>query len=270
MTTSIITGPTASGKSAFALEKCTQDSTFEIINADSLQQYRGLDIGTAKPSREEQARVPHHVLDTHNPDQQATVQDWLLAVQKAESAIHARGHHALIVGGSIFYLKAYLFGLWDAPPTDPDFRAACAPQSTEELFAKLGPTAIHPHDRYRIIRALEIMRHGPIIPHIKKDSRVPLLILDCQDTARIQERTRSMLDKGLIEEVLKLKPYWQSRPLQSVGYKETINYLQGIKPVSRSLAPGTQGLIDEIVLATRQLAKKQRTFLKNLAATYPF
>lgn len=275
--TVILTGPTASGKSGWALALAQRHRDVEIINADSLLVYRGLDIGTAKPTAEELAAVPHHLIDIRDPDQPYTAGDFVREVETALSLIHQRGRRALIVGGTAFYLRALLFGLWDSPPSDPTVRTALEALTNPELYARLesqdaaAARRIGINDRYRMLRFLEIIQLTGNLPSDLRaaetreaDPRFELVVIDRQDealSARIAQRTAQMLAAGLLNEAQSLRSRWpRARALQSVGYKQSVDYLDGIKPAGRKIPEGLAGLAQEITLATRQLVKRQRTF----------
>jgi tRNA dimethylallyltransferase len=283
--TAILTGPTAVGKTALALE-AAQARGLEIVNADSLLFYRGMDIGTAKPTASERARVPHHLIDIRDPDEAFTAGDFYRLVETTLADIHARGQRALIVGGTGFYLKALLFGLWEGPGTDPDLREELEGRPLGELYGELqardpeSALRIGPNDRYRLVRAIEILRLSGKSPTelqaevpATPDPRFALWICE-RDPAelhdRIARRARQMVEEGLVEEVRKLRAkYPGARPLGAVGYKEVMRHLEGGAPEGRRIREGEEGLRDEIELATRQLVKKQRTWFKNLAARVP-
>lgn len=275
----ILAGPTASGKTSFALE-IARLFDLEIINADSLLVYRYFDIGTAKPSHQELESVPHHLINIRDPLESFTAADFVRAVHALSTDLQRRKKRALIVGGTHFYLKALCLGLWDAPETQPEFRKSLEPVELSELFERLrlqDPSyaeKIGASDRYRIIRALEILEFSSKRPselefeaaQKQPDPRFPLLWIDRSPEeieARIQARTHQMLQDGLIEETRRLlENYPQARALTSVGYRQVVDFLRGISPPGRTLRPGTEGLSDEIQLATRQLVKSQRTFLR--------
>jgi tRNA dimethylallyltransferase len=278
----VLAGPTASGKTQFALELC-EKLGLEIINADSLLVYRGFDIGTAKPGMEERSRVPHHLIDIRDPLEAFTAADFVRQVHALHASLTQVGRRALIVGGTHFYLKALCQGLWDAPPTHPEFRSALDGVETQELHARLGQkdpahaSKIGPADRYRIIRALEIIEFSGRKPSDLEaeaearspDPRFPLLRIDRTSEeleARIRLRTGQMLEQGLIEETRTLmKAHPGARALGSVGYRQVVDHIEQRAPAGRKLRPGLAGLEDEIRLATRQLVKSQRTFLGGLS-----
>jgi tRNA dimethylallyltransferase len=280
--TPILTGPTASGKTAFALDLASRFE-LEIINADSLIVYRGFDIGTAKPTREELNRVPHHLIDIRDPEENYTAADFVRDVERLTREIHSREKRALIVGGTPFYLKALTFGLWEAPATNPEFRKAVENDPTSQLFEQLQvldpahAAKIGPADRYRIIRSLEILQFSGRKPSELEaeakqrgaDPRFPLWVMDRAPEElekRIHLRTRAMLEQGLIDEARHLRDaHPTARALGSVGYAQALDHLDGKMPPGRLLRPGQAGLTDEIELATRQLVKAQRTFLRGMA-----
>jgi tRNA dimethylallyltransferase len=286
--TIVLTGPTASGKTALALEMAELarergQAPIEVINADSMQVYRGMDIGTAKPTREELARVPHHLIDVRDPSQPYTAGDFVRETRAAIAAIEGRGHRALVVGGTGFYLRALFWGIWDGPAAHPAIRARLGAEPLQELHARLlarDPESAHrigPADRYRLTRALELIELGGKTPtEIESehagapDPSLRLWIVDREPAElerRMRARVRQMLDQGLIDETKRIRAeYAGSRALSAVGYKEVCAYLEGEPPAGRKIAPGIEGLASEIELATRQLIKKQRTWFKNLLA----
>ncbi len=278
----ILTGPTASGKTALALELARRFAPIELINADSLCIYRGMEIGTAKPTPQERAEIPHHLIDVNNPDEEFTAGDFVRRVHEAVAAIEARGARALIVGGTGFYLRALRHGLWEAPRSEPALRAqleATPNSALHDALLLIDPPAaarIGPNDHYRLVRAIEIYRLSGRTPsqleqqeQTQPDPRFPLWVVDRDPTeleARITLRTRQMLDAGLVEEARSLQERFPgARPLKSVGYRETLDYLAGRPPEGRTIAPGLEGLRAEIELGTRQLARKQRKWFRTEA-----
>ncbi len=279
--TPILTGPTASGKTAFALALAERHG-LEILNADSLLVYRGFDIGTAKPTPEERGDIPHHLIDIRDPEQSFTAADFVREIEAALQKIHERGRRALIVGGTPFYLKALSFGLWEAPPTHEDYRRSIADEATDSLFEQLREldpahaVKIGSSDRYRLVRALEILRFSGRRPseleaearNRAPDPRFPIWVLDRPQQElenRIHQRTNAMLLAGLIEETRRLRDaHPTARALGSVGYAQVVDHLDERQPRGRKRRPGIDGLTDEIRLATRQLVKAQRTFFRGL------
>ena len=288
----ILTGPTAVGKSSlaidFALEyKRQTQHTLEIINADSVCFYQEFNIGSAKPNALELKSVPHHLIDIAHPNQNYHAGDFLRDCTRILDEIHSRGNRALIVGGSGFYLKALRLGLWDAPATSPELREKLSKEELPVLFERLK--AIDPihaekiggNDRYRIIRALEIFELSGKIPSAL-ESAMPtepnpnfeLWTIDRDKeelAARMKPRIQAMLDAGLLDEVKQLqKNYPESRTLHAVGYQQVLNYFEGVTPEGRKVKPGLEGLMNEIELAHRQLAKQQRTWFKSLEPNHTF
>lgn len=282
----ILTGPTATGKSGLALTFAALYPEIEIINADSLLVYKGMNIGTAKPSRAELEQVPHHLIDVSNPDEAFTAGEFKRAAETAITEIQGRGKKPLIVGGTGFYLKSLLFGLWNAPAADLEIRKKLEESTNVELSEKLGKidsvaaTRIGLKDRYRLIRALELYQLTGQTPTAlqaavpnEPDSRFRLWVIDRPLEVlyqRIELRTQMMLEEGLIEEYQKLDARFpKARSLQAIGYAQVRDYLAGIVPPGRKLRPGVEGLQDEITLATRQLVKQQRTWFRGLVSKVP-
>jgi tRNA dimethylallyltransferase len=276
-----MTGPTACGKTAFALELAARWN-LEIINADSLLVYRDFNIGTAKPTPEERQGIPHHLIDIRSPEETYTAAEFVRDVERLLLDLTLRSRRAIIVGGTPFYLKALCFGLWDAPPTQPAFRETLEGVSTQSLYEKLlaqdseHALKLGSQDRYRLIRALEILEFSGKKPSLLEqeakqrspDPRFPLWVMDrpAQELEqRISQRIDAMLASGLVDEVQALRErYSQARALKSVGYAQTLEYLDQTPPRGRVRRPGLDGLRDEIQLATRQLVKSQRTFFRGL------
>ncbi|MBL7715393.1 MAG: tRNA (adenosine(37)-N6)-dimethylallyltransferase MiaA [Bdellovibrionales bacterium] len=279
----IITGTTASGKTALALELAAQmksvGARVEIINADSLLVYRGLDIGTAKPSSDELKRLKHHLIDTHFPNETYTAGDFARDVNQILESDDGQTCF-LIVGGTGFYLKALLFGIWDGPKADPEVRARLEKETNESLHQKLtlkdpiSAAKIAQADRYRLVRALEIIEISGKLPseleaqsNKSPDPRFDLIILDRPNPElfeRIEKRTKQMLEQGLVDETKRaLDRYGDCAPLGSVGYAQVVDHIRGIAPQGRK----STTLSEEISLATRQLVKRQRTWFKG---QFPF
>ncbi len=279
MKTLILTGPSASGKSALAFELAKNRGRTHIINADSLQVYRDFNIGTAKPTQEELDQIPHHLISITDPTEIFTAGDFVREAMGALEKIHAKNDRAIIVGGTGFYLKALLFGIWTEQKIDPVLRSELEKKTNYELFEQLmssDPTSakrMGPNDRYRLIRSLELITLTGKTPTEFQEAEpkepnpeFDLWVLDRPKAdleSRISTRIKSMLEKGLIEEVVALRvKYPDSRALDSVGYREVCAYLTGKKPQGRVVAEGIKGLQSEIELATRQLVKQQRTWIR--------
>ncbi len=272
----LICGPTASGKTAAAIE-LAQEIDAEIISADSGQIYRGLDIGTAKPSLEEQERVRFHLIDVVNPDQLFSAAEFAERAGQAIQEIQSRGKKVLIVGGTGLYLKALEYGLFEGPSRDPQIRQELEDQindrgviSLHQDLLKVDPEAasqIPSTNRHRLIRALEVYRitGQPISELWKKHSKgqspfsfekiginPPKEILH----QRIDERVERMIQKGLLKEVEGLLEKWGACApgLKIIGYKEMIAHLHD--QILRDEA------IELIKVHTRQYAKRQMTWFK--------
>lgn len=271
----VLAGPTASGKSALAF-KLAHLFPFEIINADSLQVYRGMDIGSAKPTLEEQAEVPHHLIDVANPDEPYNAGRFVVDAEAAIRGIRGRGRLPMVVGGTGMYIRALLRGLDDLP-SDPAVREALSGRweaeggeaMHAELLAKDPETAarVHPADRLRVTRALEIAAvagkpasalraqwevRAPRHPHLFLALRPEREAL----YARIDARVDEMFRRGLLDEVrgLLAKGYGPSlKPMGALGYRHAVSHLVGGVPCTRA--------VEEMKRDTRHYAKRQLTWL---------
>jgi tRNA dimethylallyltransferase len=278
----ILTGPTASGKSALALDLAEQLNA-EIVSADSMTLYRGMDIGTAKPSAADRERVPHHLIDMLDPWESASVAWWLDRAAAAVADIEGRGKTALFVGGTPFYLKALLCGLFPSPPIDHDLRrkleAEAESQGPEGLHARLvavdpvSARRLHRNDVRRVVRALEVwhLTGRPIsewqrqawwdgdTPRFRRGSCLVVDVPRPELYARVDRRVEAMFAAGWVDEVRRLRvlPQPVSREAsRALGYQEIGEFLDG----RRSL-PET---IPEVQLRTRQYAKRQLTWFRAL------
>jgi tRNA dimethylallyltransferase len=278
----ILTGPTASGKSALALDLALQLDA-EIVAMDSMTLYRGMDVGTAKPSPDDRRRVPHHLLDVLDPWESASVAWWLGRAADCCREIVARGRKVLFVGGTPLYLKALLRGLFDGPPGDAAVRARLeadaqrdGPPALHDRLARIDPvsaTRLHPNDVRRVVRALEVReltgrslsdwqtewREPPATAEVAS-ARCLCLEVDREELyARIDARAERMLAGGLLDEAATLRGAARlpSREAsQAVGYREAFDFLDG--KLSREQA------LDRIQTRSRQLAKRQRTWFRSL------
>lgn len=279
----ILTGPTGSGKSAVALDLAGRLNA-EIVCMDSMTLYRGMDVGTAKPTADEQARVPHHLIDVLNPWESGSVAWWLERAAEACRQIRGRNRRPLFVGGTPFYLKALRHGLFDAPPVDPAVRprleleaerigAEAFHRRLAEVDAKAA-RRVHPNDVRRVVRALEVFEAtGRPISDLQQtwdspaETRIPCVYLDWPRDElyrRIDARVDSMLAAGWVDEVARLRQ--SPRPLSkeasaALGYRELLSHPAGVA-VSEELA-------DTIRLRTRQFAKRQLTWFRNLSDCPP-
>jgi tRNA dimethylallyltransferase len=303
-----VMGPTASGKSAFALE-IAERLDGEIVSVDSAVVYRGLDIGTAKPTRAEQARVRHHLVDVREPWQPYSAAEFAADARRAVDGILARGKLPVLAGGTGLYFRALLHGLADMPEADESMRAEIAAEAGARGWAALhaeladvDPEAaarIHATDAQRIQRALEVFRlTAKPISAWQRDARgerlpakVLGLVLAPRDRAvlhqRIEARFDAMLAAGFLDEVRKLRelPELRSHPrpldlpaLRAVGYRQAWEYLDAFPspPVGEGgRRPGVGGpafddFRDRAIAATRQLAKRQLTWLRGESAALRF
>ena len=277
-------GPTASGKSAYALE-LAQRLDGEIVSVDSALVYRGLDIGAAKPMREELMQVPHHLIDLREPWQPYSAAEFALDARKAIDAIVAKGKLPILAGGTGLYFRALLDGLAEMPDADEAMRAAIAAEADERGWAALhaelaqvDPAAaarIHATDAQRIQRALEVYRlSGKPISAWQREAqrtRLPLKILKLALSPpqravlheRIERRFDAMLDAGFLDEVrvLRALPELAAHPrpldlpaLRAVGYRQAWEYLDGDCDAAT--------FRERAIAATRQLAKRQFTWLR--------
>jgi tRNA dimethylallyltransferase len=275
----LLLGPTASGKSALAMALARQ-LPLEIVSVDSAQVYRGMDIGTAKPTREERAEVPHHLIDLRDPAQPYSAADFLRDATDAIAAIRARGRLALVVGGTMLYARALRSGLSDLPPADAGLRARLSAQAQRDgwpaMHAALArvdaatAARLPPNDSQRIQRALEVFElTGVPLSQLQRGPRpsalalrtIALLPADRSAMhARIAQRFDAMLAAGLLDEVRALMRRGDlsaDLPSQrSVGYRQAWEHLQGRTDAPMFRATALQ--------ATRQLAKRQMTWLRSM------
>ena len=280
-----LVGPTASGKTAAALalaEALQAQGGAEIISMDSALVYRGMDIGTAKPSRAERAQVPHHLIDTIEPTQSYSAAEFARDAARLIGEIRARGKTPLLVGGTLLYLKALTEGLDDLPPADPQVRA-----QIQQRAQALGWPALHaqlqqldpvtaqrlaPQDSQRIGRALEvwILTGRPLSAFHQGAAartpgwRMPVISLEPLERAwlhaRIARRFEAMVAEGLIDEVRALRARGDLHPelpaMRCVGYRQV---WQGLDEGWSAAA-----MLERGIFATRQLAKRQLTWLRSL------
>lgn len=275
----ILAGPTAVGKTAISIP-VAQALQAEILNIDSRQLYRQMQIGTAKPTRVERAQVRHHLLDLLAPDQTTNAAAFVRAAEQALEDIRRRGKHPLIVAGSGLYLQALLYGLMPVPAAHlllrGVLRAYADRHGTPALhrwLERLDPeaaAAYHAHDCIRIVRALEVtfLTGVPFSTHRRRHqqqgARYPYVAVGltrCRSELydRIAARTEAMLAEGWLAEVRGLLSQGYDRschPMNSLGYRELLAYLEG----QYSWADTVQA----IVKATRQLAKRQLTWFRKL------
>lgn len=282
----VLTGPTGSGKSDIALSLAERIGG-EIVAMDSMTLYRGMDIGTAKPSREEQTRVRHHMIDVLDPWQSATVAWWLDGAAAASQSIVNRGKRPILVGGTPLYLKAVLEGLFDGPPADADVRRQLeleaeeqGPRALHDRLEHVDPrtaSRLHVNDVRRVVRALEVwtLTGQPISSfqrswttgHFAEQNRaaqsqeIPCVVLDWPREElynRINIRVERMLNRGWLDEVRQL---WQASPPPSVEASLALGYRELLNCVDMIEVP--KDTVERIQIRTRQFAKRQMTWFRN-------
>lgn len=271
----VLAGPTASGKSDLALE-LAELFDGEIVNADSQQVYRGLDVGTGKPTRADQARTPHHLYDLAAPWEQLDSARFATLADEAIADVAARGRLPILVGGTGLWIRALLRGLVDAPPRDPDVRLRLEAEATRDLgalharLAEVDPESaarIHRTDPVRIVRALEVFELGGVPlselhrRHASGAPRYPALTLALGPPMpvlekRIEKRARAMFESGLVEEtrVALQDPRARERLSRVMGYREALGLIEGRLTPKRAL--------EETYRAQRQYARRQFTWFR--------
>ena len=286
----VVLGPTASGKTAFSIELAKHVAGMgvrnaEIVNADSRQLYRFLDIGTAKVTDQEKDGVPHHLLDMLDPEQEVTIAWYKEAAEHAIAEIHARGNVPILVGGSMLYISALIDGL-EPLASDPALRARLEAEYDADggkaLYARLQEidpetaSAFHPNNKPYVIRAMEIFETtGEAPSQAKKQSSSPydLLLFGMYWerkalTERIEGRTGLLLKGGWIEEIQKLRAMGygpQTPAMKSHGYREILERIERVAGSEERVADLVHDpeLIKAINAKTRQYAKRQVTWWKH-------
>jgi tRNA dimethylallyltransferase len=273
----VILGPTASGKSKLGMD-IAEGLRSEIVSADSLQLYRHLDIGTAKPSREERGIVPHHIIDIVDPDEEFNAGKFRAEARKAIEELDRSGKGVILVGGTYLYVKVLLSGLIEDLPADQEIRNSLKKLRSEfgteyvyERLKSLDPGAaarIHPNDYVRTERALEVFYlTGEKISHLQslhefgerdyEYIKIGIAVERGELRGRIDARVDKMMDEGLVEEVKKLRLMGygpELKPMQSIGYKEINRYLDG--------EIGLEEAVGLIKRDTKRFAKRQMTWLR--------
>ncbi|MBQ6293300.1 MAG: tRNA (adenosine(37)-N6)-dimethylallyltransferase MiaA [Lachnospiraceae bacterium] len=274
----ILTGPTAAGKTALSLA-LAEAAGGEIISADSMQVYRGMDIGSAKLSEKDRRGILHHLLDVKDPSESFDVTEFVRLAGEAGEGIYARGHLPILVGGTGFYLQAFLKGL-NFEEGDPDtalrdeLNALAERKGRDAVYALLqaedpeAAAVLHPNNLKRVIRAIEYRRlTGRSISEANKEQQETdspynfayfvLTLPREQLYARIDRRVDEMFDEGLVDEVIRLRESGLdsgSTALQAIGYKEVIDALDGRCTMDEAR--------DAVKLGTRHYAKRQLTWFR--------
>lgn len=275
----VLAGPTASGKSAVGLELAERIGA-EILSLDSMAVYRGMDIGTAKPSETDRSRIPHHLVDLVEPHESFSVADFLAAAEVASSEIASRDRVPLFVGGTGMYLRSLMRGVFEGPGASPEVRqrleleaASFGSEQLHERLRILDPVTaqrLHANDVRRVIRALEVaevtgrplseQQSQPPLPLEQRPQQVYWLSPPRKWLhRRINDRVDWMMQAGLLEETERL--LHRSEGLgqtarQALGYRELIDYIEGNISLDEA--------VELIKLRTRQFAKRQHTWFRNL------
>jgi tRNA dimethylallyltransferase len=282
-----VVGPTASGKTELAI-RIAERLGGEIIGADSVQVYRGFDIGSGKPTAAERARAPHHLIDVLGPLDHADAARFAALANEAIDDVRSRGRSPIVCGGTFLWVKALLFGLAEAPPAGEAIRArhhaialADGRPALHALLAAVDPVIaarLHPNDFVRVSRALEVheltgepmsawqARHGFRAPRVR--ARLVALPVEPEElTRRITARVRGWLDAGWVDEVSALMKagYGDARAMGSVGYRDVRAYLEG----QASEAPISRAQLEILIVrSTRIFARRQRTWLHHADVTW--
>lgn len=279
----VVTGPTAAGKTGLAIDLALRFGG-EIVNADSMQVFRFMDVGTAKPTPADRARAPHHLIDVVAPDEPYSAGLYARAARKAIAAIHARGRVPILTGGTGLYIRAVLHGLVDGIAADAALRESLESEHRRaeragdagrlhRRLAESDPEAaarIHPHDTRRVVRALEIAAEtGRPTSRVRgahgfEDSPYRTLHLALEldrDVlyARIDHRCEAMIESGLLQEVRELvKAGYRPdlRPMQAIGYRHVVPVMQGTDTLANALHAMRRD--------TRQFARRQLTWLRRV------
>jgi tRNA dimethylallyltransferase len=289
----VIFAPTASGKTVLSFSLFGQNSPFffkgkaEIVNADSMQVYRGMDIGTAKPDAELQHEIPHHLIDICNPDEQFSVSSFVRKADACCAEIWRRGKLPVVMGGAGFYIRCFLTGLPEAPQGEPIIRRQLEKRAALEdsriLYKELiqcdpvSAVHIHPNDAYRIVRALEVFHSTgrplssfPLSRELRKNYNFCILVLGRSRRdlyERIDKRTDAMFEQGLIEEYNRLihDGYRASDPgMRAIGYREFADTFPSGVDSSCLHDAQLDGIREQIKQNSRRYAKKQYTAMSGI------
>lgn len=273
----VICGPTTSGKTSLAV-KLARALNGEIISADSMQVYRGMDVGTAKPTPEERRGIAHYLLDVVNPDDNFNAAVYRSKALPRAKEISSRGKVCLVAGGTGLYIKVLLGGLFASAGSDTRVRqsllrewAAKGPHELHRRLERLDPESarrIHPHDKVRVVRALEIMQVGRrrlselVQGHGFQENSLEALKIGLQVDRRelyerINKRSRNMIANGLIEETSRLLDRGYSaclKPMQAIGYRHAVQHIEGLWSLEETAA--------HLQKDTRHYAKRQLTWFR--------
>lgn len=274
----VVAGPTASGKSALAIELAERVGA-EIVSADSQQVYRHFDLGTAKPTASELKRVPHHLISVLEPFERCSAGRYRQLAVSAIAEIQARGRRVVVVGGTGLYLRVLLGGVMEAPPVDEGLRARLLKEAEEdpdaayERLRAIDPetaAGVSPKDRVRVVRALELYEGTGVVPSEQRkrhgfrqaqfDHRLFVLNPPRNELyRRIAERARTMFDSGLVQETRALveRGFGRTWPMRCVGYRQALQVVEG--RITESQA------VDETTRDTRRYAKRQLTWFRKEA-----
>jgi tRNA dimethylallyltransferase len=274
-----LSGPTASGKTQVALH-LAQRLDAEIVSLDSMAVYRGMDIGTAKPTREQTELVPHHLIDVVEPVDEYSVSRFVSDAHRVSSEIRSRGKQVLFVGGTPLYLKTLLRGMFLGPPADWEFREQVEADVAEygygalrERLRQVDPLTAHKlleGDVRRAVRALEVARiTGRPISHWQtqferenKSSNCKVFVLGWERAElhkRVEQRVHAMFDRGLVDEVRGLLERYSQlgrTAMQAVGYKEPMAYLRGECSFAAT--------VEQVIFHTRQFVRRQEIWFRSL------
>jgi tRNA dimethylallyltransferase len=273
----VLTGPTGIGKTSTAIDLARRFG-MEIVGADSVQVYRYMDIGSAKPTAEERASVRHHLIDVADPDEPFDAARYRELASRAIASIHERGKRVLVAGGTGLYIKALLKGLFKAPPVSEEIRSrikeAAARDGSEALHRRLkevdpeAASRIHPNDAYRITRALEVYEQtGRPISFFQREHRfssgpyrsimIGLTVNRAILYERINRRVDMMMEQGLVDEVKKLLSMgygFHLKSMQSIGYRHIGEFLAGRVALDET--------VEQLKQDTRNFSKRQYTWFR--------
>ncbi len=273
----LILGPTAGGKTSLSISLANSlPEGGECIIADSMQVYRGMDIGTAKPTAEEQAQAPHHLIDVAHPEEDGfTVEKWLKLANTVIEDIRNRGKWPIVVGGTNLYVQSFLFGLFDGPECDKEKREFLNMLPNTDLLEKLrvldeeAASRIHINDKRRLVRAIEVCEAtGAPLSSLQSQWRGPMPRDDVRMIGlnwpvktinrRINSRVREMFENGFEQEARNLQNQVGLQAEQALGYKQLFAHFRGECTLDEAQ--------EHIKIQTRRFAKQQRSWLRRFQA----